>query len=1158
MARVNTSIAPYYDDYDSSKQYTQLLAIPGRVAQAREFTQMQTTIKDIVRSIGDSIFKDGNIVEGCQVIVNSSKTEVTVTSGKVYIDGLVLPVAESTVTIKGVGTETIGAKLMETLITESDDASLRDPAQGYDNFNRPGCHRIRSWISIVVDDPDSAIIATLVDGAVTVEKYAPDYDSLTQVLARRTYDESGSYLVNGLKVRVEAHPTDDSKFVVVIESGKAYVLGYELKVPAPRRLNLPRATTYDKVTANNYWYNPSISNYTLASAPYVKSITSVKGFVSKTVTQTISYNEAQVLLDELEVSQITSVTQGNESYTIGTSTTGDCYLYREGTRYYLKWNGTDHYPELNASYSVTYTYHHTFIQGTDYELSHDTATDNHNIKWLEGGMTPLTNANFTVVYDQYLARKDIIYIDRYGNISYVLGNPAENGFEVIPSAPINTLALAEISSPPGGLVTDNINLKITVNNIGLTRFTMYDIQSMLNRMRTIEYDQAVLALNDEAKQYETTSTKRGIFTEPLLDLSKLDYYYNLSEGVRLDPSKPVYDAAIDLDNNICYLPIKSKSYDAIYDVDNSTVHKYSRVVTLAKTGERTVLSQNKATGVFLINPYSVYPHQPEISLDPAVDTWIDENKITVNVSRTTTEVVGSSTRHTERSFTSSNARSSWQEITSKLTNIGTRTETTTEDSVLSETAATYIRQREVTVEGHNFPPNLNNIKCYFDGVEASLTPTGSTSAGTIPGSVKASPTGDITAKFTIPANILTGVREVRLASDITIAGYLSSAFALYEASGTNRTVQSTVTTLTTVLQENVTTVTTVNDLDPIGQTFLLDKMTLVSGINVYLENKPSENLPLTCEIREVVNGSITSTIYGHKTLYANDIQVSSDSRVATRFSFEDPVLLEENREYAFVLRTPSTEYRAWIAELGEKDIISGDTVLLNPYLVGIMLSSSNNSSWSMHQNTDIKFDLIADNYSNSSDLLFNEIEGTAEFSRIYLLAENSIPEGTSLQWYYSTDSGTSFSDITPYNITSLSQMKNKILLKAKLSKNNSTNLSPIIALDSVGAVLSSYDTEGYYISKNITNLDNYTHVDIIVDTYIPSNTSIKIYVSTDDGDTMTQATASPTVVNRNYGWKEQTYTATVTSATQCRVFIKFESDYEYFTPAFRRLRVIMS
>ena len=37
---------PYYDDFDSSKNYLKMLFRPGRAVQARELTQLQTILQN--------------------------------------------------------------------------------------------------------------------------------------------------------------------------------------------------------------------------------------------------------------------------------------------------------------------------------------------------------------------------------------------------------------------------------------------------------------------------------------------------------------------------------------------------------------------------------------------------------------------------------------------------------------------------------------------------------------------------------------------------------------------------------------------------------------------------------------------------------------------------------------------------------------------------------------------------------------------------------------------------------------------------------------------------------------------------------------------------------------------------------------------------------
>jgi len=271
LAKYNLNQTPYNDDYDPSKRYLQLLAIPGRVAQAREFTQAQSLTRDIIKSVGDAFMKDGDVIEGCQVTVSTDKTTATVSAGKVYIDGAVLPVPESVVEITGEGIESIGVIIVDEIVDELIDPTLRDPALNYENYNLPGCHRLKRTLKVVVDDPTAAILSTLNDGDLMLETYSPEYDTLTQTLARRTFDESGSYIVRGLNVHTEDN-VDSAYYTVVVDIGKAYVLGYELGIASTRRIPVLRSTTYDLVTVSSMIYLIADTNYQLDDDLYVKDI----------------------------------------------------------------------------------------------------------------------------------------------------------------------------------------------------------------------------------------------------------------------------------------------------------------------------------------------------------------------------------------------------------------------------------------------------------------------------------------------------------------------------------------------------------------------------------------------------------------------------------------------------------------------------------------------------------------------------------------------------------------------------------------------------------------------------------------------------------------------------------------------------------------------
>lgn len=1224
MPKYNKNVRPYYDDYEESKkrgkQYTHLLAHPGRVAQAREFTQMQSVIKDIVKSIGDSFMKDGDIVEGCQVTIdNYSKDQlrVIVDTGKVYMNGMVLSVSSQSLDLPAIGRFDVGFVLDEEVVTEINDPTLLDPAEGFDNHSYPGCDRINSTIKLVKIDEatvEAALLVTIENGSVLVENSGPEYNVLNQTLARRTNDESGSYIVNGLNVSLMptmlGEEEDSSKYYVVVESGKAYVQGYELKIPAPRNIIANRSNTTKGVIASKTYVASNIpeddndkKTITALDERYFANIVSVTGqgaresgvisLVNSNLTVSIGNGTEKVVLGSVEVFSVKTKTPVDGKYwTVGVQS-------NQSNLTSLTWDGSK-ISELGENFQYYIKYRVEEAYSNDVEVVERDSY--YYLRWINS-RRPVDNTPLTITYNYYLARKDLVCLDMLGNVKIVEGVPADYGFERLPEVPLDHLTLAHIYNPPGGsVISKSSNRKIYVSNVALTRFTMQDIQELLDRVRKIEYDQSILSLNEEARKQGSTNSMTGIFTDPLLDLSKIDLVYQLEK----DSSKSLHDVTIDFMNNICYLPVRAETYD-MYDkvLPASTASQHDKLITLKRTGNsKKVLSQSSATTSFAVNPYSKFPATPEINITPFMDSWIDDSIIEVLKTQNSSEIVSSSTRNVEAYNYQGARRADTITRNSVETAIGTRVETTSTESIIESKASKYIRSRTITIEGRDFNKVAGSVRCTFDGIPVKLTPVYPEQAESPDGTVQVDNTGKFTATFTIPkSTFMTGIREVRVESTNpgSVDNYTGSAFALYQAVGTDRTIQRTVTTLTTVLLNRVTTVTTTHNVDPLGQTFILNRLSMISGIDIYFSQVASDTTPVTCEIREVVNGNITSTVLGHKTLSSLDItennkralRASTDATQATRFRFDDPVLLSANTEYAFVISSTSTDYSLWVSELGKNDIQSNKTVLTNPYLVGVMMSSSNNSSWTIHQTTDIKFDLIEDEYENSSVLEFNTIDTTLggsieEFSRVYLLAETIKPEGTSIKWEYEITKdnlSSTIEDITPYSLVT-KKIGNKIKLKAILTKEADSNLSPIIVLDSVSLGLSTYDTTAnkypdsnvssvdeedgyYYVSEMISNLDNFNKVDIYLDTYNPADTTIDVYVAKTNNRNLTTSTVrlSGTDTNKSmdYNWVERKYTISGNEfsieneeddTVSCRIFVKLKSKSHAVTPAFKKLRAI--
>ena len=60
--KINLNASPYYDDYDSSKNFHKVLYKPGFPVQARELTSQQSILQNQIEKFGDHIFKEGSVV----------------------------------------------------------------------------------------------------------------------------------------------------------------------------------------------------------------------------------------------------------------------------------------------------------------------------------------------------------------------------------------------------------------------------------------------------------------------------------------------------------------------------------------------------------------------------------------------------------------------------------------------------------------------------------------------------------------------------------------------------------------------------------------------------------------------------------------------------------------------------------------------------------------------------------------------------------------------------------------------------------------------------------------------------------------------------------------------------------------------------------------
>lgn len=157
----------------------------------------------------------------------------------------------------------------QRIVTSDDDASLLDPALGSSNYFAAGADRLKVDVnitSIELDADGKPTIAEDIIPLINFNKGKIEYlkelsvDSVLEAkLAERTYDQSGSYVVDQFMITPTAGLESDENMVFKIESGKAYVGGYQVKTVGPTEVIIPKTKTVE--TKESYNINTSQGNY---------------------------------------------------------------------------------------------------------------------------------------------------------------------------------------------------------------------------------------------------------------------------------------------------------------------------------------------------------------------------------------------------------------------------------------------------------------------------------------------------------------------------------------------------------------------------------------------------------------------------------------------------------------------------------------------------------------------------------------------------------------------------------------------------------------------------------------------------------------------------------------------------------------------------------
>jgi hypothetical protein len=182
---------------------------------------------------------------------------VSINEGTFYVDGYFVKVLPQTLVLEpysATPSYRVGLEIDEETVTESIDNALLDPAQESFNYQAPGAHRYQFSLVLAkrtlnsIDDRRFFELMRVENGVITRQVSYPIYSELEKTLARRTYDESGNYVVKPFRVNISANTPigateNTSTFIINIEPGKAYVKGFEFETIGTQQVPSTRART---------------------------------------------------------------------------------------------------------------------------------------------------------------------------------------------------------------------------------------------------------------------------------------------------------------------------------------------------------------------------------------------------------------------------------------------------------------------------------------------------------------------------------------------------------------------------------------------------------------------------------------------------------------------------------------------------------------------------------------------------------------------------------------------------------------------------------------------------------------------------------------------------------------------------------------------------
>lgn len=1122
----------FYDRFDPNLNYERVMFRNDRVLQSAELNELQSAMLSRQSAISNILFKNGDLIRDAGCTIDDSGL-VHLAAGALYLSGAVRNIGPASFAIATVGIVVIGVYLQTATITELDDESLLNPAVGTRGYMEPGAARqqINPVWGVATDAKDGQFypVYEVVDGALKAKEAPPTIDAVT--VAIQKYDREstgGSYVVNGLNVKRGADFLDD-KQTYIIAGGVARVTGKAVTLNAAVRHVFSAAPDLKAIESEPH-VSTSVAKQRI-NVDYAPIASLDKVVITMETTVQLNHGAISGGLDPLPdtaVLQIMSIKQGTKTYTKVAD-----YKLTAGK---VDWSPNGAEPATGSTYLVTYQ-HITTAVPTDIDSTGFSVTG------------AVVDSLIEVSYHYKVPRVDRLCINESGDIITLKGI-ASDWLPVPPSVPANLLLLATIYQAWKG--------EDTLSQDAPRMVPMADLAHLQGQLDGIRLIIAAQQLRTDAAGREAI-LKKSLFVDPLLDDSMRD------AGV-------IQSGAI-VAGALC-LPITLKAVYFGADVANQE--------TLAHN-VFALVEQSRKTGSMAVNPYQSFTLiAAQVTLEPAVDqmTYVSDMWNSAVTSRMTQRVAygssaGSASSEIVETVSTSTAQDQIcrvQTLTLSISGFGPNEAlagasfdgiavapgTLDDPAIMPVADAHGVVTAKITIPS-SVPAGRKLVQVVGSGGSfgAAYYTAASWSEDRVLRRVVTeyvyeydpapTPTEPITPPQT-SVDYSSYVPQPALVapSPDPIAGLVATMYNTYlgrdaEPDGlaywTNQLSTGTLssdrlleTFMTAAVYHQEQSITPLGAAawdsvkgascagsDPLAQTLVVPAAAHLVGIDLWFVAVGSTDVVV--HLRTVSTGLPTKTILAEAKLKPSQIKTDG---TPTQVLFERPYYATVDEELAFVVMCNDAETALSVAELGEWDGASWITA--QPYTIGVLLSSSNNSTWTAHQDKDIQFRLLAASYTETArDIDLGEIDVSQATDLMILGLEEKPGTHSTISYAVTLPDGTVIAAASNQPLALSAPVTGKIRLRATLR--GDAVASPV--LHRGGQLLVGWlGAHGDYVSRAMQAGVN-SRVRVVVDALLPSGSALAVQLKgVDQGDVWSAAIPQIAATSLDNGWHELTYEAT--------------------------------